>query len=58
MYFNCRLHSQNTLTKSSIHHCLIVMSSFSAYELWFKQIIFELDSVRAKFNSEVRILYA
>jgi hypothetical protein len=32
------------------------MSSFSAYELWFKQIIFELDSVRAKFNSEVRIL--
>lgn len=23
-----------------------------AYELWFKQIIFELDSVRALFNSE------
>jgi len=39
-----------------IHQCLIIMSSFSAYELWFKQIIFELDSVRAKFNSEVRIL--
>lgn len=25
---------------------------FIAYELWFKQIIYELDSVRALFNSE------
>lgn len=25
----------------------------SAYELWFKQIIYELDSVRDLFNSEV-----
>lgn len=26
---------------------------FSAYELWFKQIIFELDSIRTLFNVEV-----
>lgn len=25
---------------------------FSAYELWFKQIIFELDSLRNLFNRE------
>ena len=27
--------------------------SFSAYELWFKQIIFEIDSVRQLFMTEV-----
>lgn len=31
-------------------HLFIIIHQ--AYELWFKQIIFELDSVRAKFNSE------
>ena len=28
------------------------MFSFSAYELWFKQIIFELDSIRELFAAE------
>lgn len=28
---------------------------FSAYELWFKQIIYELDSVRKLFNPEIEI---
>lgn len=38
-------------TKSLINY-LIHILIFIAYELWFKQIIFELDSVRALFSSE------
>lgn len=34
-------------------HLFIIIHQ--AYELWFKQIIFELDSVRAKFNSELLV---
>lgn len=33
-----------------MHYCTIL---FLAYELWFKQIIFELDSIRNLFNVEV-----
>lgn len=28
-----------------------LIRTFSAYELWFKQIIFELDSIRDLFNT-------
>lgn len=33
-----------------MYYCTIL---FLAYELWFKQIIFELDSIRNLFNVEV-----
>lgn len=36
------------------HSPCLILATVAAYELWFKQIIYELDSVRALFNiSEV-----
>ncbi|XP_011646889.1 tryptophan 2,3-dioxygenase isoform X1 [Pogonomyrmex barbatus] len=35
-----------------VHDEHLFIVTHQAYELWFKQIIFELDSVRALFNSE------
>ncbi|KAL6258987.1 hypothetical protein P5V15_008909 [Pogonomyrmex californicus] len=35
-----------------VHDEHLFIITHQAYELWFKQIIFELDSVRALFNSE------
>jgi tryptophan 2,3-dioxygenase len=34
---------------------LFIECLISAYELWFKQIIFELDSVRALFSNEEKL---
>lgn len=31
---------------------IVLFSAILAYELWFKQIIFELDSLRELFNQE------
>lgn len=36
-----------------IFNCQILDDSLIAYELWFKQIIFELDSLRTFFDSKV-----
>ncbi|XP_063238090.1 tryptophan 2,3-dioxygenase [Bacillus rossius redtenbacheri] len=35
-----------------VHDEHLFIITHQAYELWFKQIIYELDSVRAKFNSQ------
>uniref|UniRef100_V9IHY8 Tryptophan 2,3-dioxygenase n=1 Tax=Apis cerana TaxID=7461 RepID=V9IHY8_APICE len=35
-----------------VHDEHLFIITHQAYELWFKQIIYELDSVRALFNSE------
>ncbi|XP_067203306.1 tryptophan 2,3-dioxygenase isoform X4 [Linepithema humile] len=37
---------------NEVHDEHLFIVTHQAYELWFKQIIFELDSVRALFNSE------
>lgn len=39
-----------------VHDEHLFIVTHQAYELWFKQIIFELDSVRSKFNSQDPIL--
>ncbi|XP_045124944.1 tryptophan 2,3-dioxygenase-like [Portunus trituberculatus] len=44
------LHAQETITDAHDEHLFIVVHQ--AYELWFKQIIYEIDSVRAIFSEE------
>jgi len=41
------------LIPALLRHLIARISVVAAYELWFKQILFELDSVRALFSSEV-----
>jgi len=40
------------LIPALLRHLIARISVVSAYELWFKQILFELDSIRALFSSE------
>lgn len=35
----------------------MLVLNLAAYELWFKQIIFELNSIKELFSSEVSIHY-
>lgn len=44
------LEAQDTITEAHDEHLFIVVHQ--AYELWFKQIIFEIDYVRAIFSEE------
>ncbi|XP_063846378.1 LOW QUALITY PROTEIN: tryptophan 2,3-dioxygenase-like [Scylla paramamosain] len=44
------LHAQETITEAHDEHLFIVVHQ--AYELWFKQVIYEIDSVRAIFSEE------
>ncbi|XP_021924784.1 tryptophan 2,3-dioxygenase [Zootermopsis nevadensis] len=43
-------------TNHPVHDEHLFIITHQAYELWFKQILFELDSVRAKFNTEDLVL--
>lgn len=44
------LQAQDTITEAHDEHLFIVVHQ--AYELWFKQVIYEIDSVRAIFSEE------
>ncbi|XP_069680518.1 tryptophan 2,3-dioxygenase [Periplaneta americana] len=53
------LNAQRMLSARSsqpVHDEHLFIVTHQAYELWFKQILFELDSVRAKFNTEDLVL--
>ncbi|XP_047003214.1 tryptophan 2,3-dioxygenase [Schistocerca americana] len=53
------LNAQRPLSEQNgvvVHDEHLFIVTHQAYELWFKQIIYELDSVRAKFNTEDLVL--
>jgi len=50
--FSYCMHAQDLHTKSNGHLTTIMLTYwwlFTAYELWFKQILFEVDSIRLLF---------
>ncbi|KAG8235593.1 hypothetical protein J437_LFUL016192, partial [Ladona fulva] len=44
-------HPRTRLKKRPVHDEHLFIITHQAYELWFKQIIYELDSIRALMNS-------
>ncbi|GLH04858.1 Tryptophan 2,3-dioxygenase, partial [Gryllus bimaculatus] len=48
------LNAQRMLSDTADEHLFII--THQAYELWFKQVIFELDAVRDMFNTEDLVL--
>lgn len=46
-------HPQSTAAGNEVHDEMLFIQFHQVYELWFKQILFELDDIQSRFSSEV-----